>query len=55
MTKPAYFNPEFFKCGDKVTYSGFSGTVVRHYSEGMWEVRLPGGIACVTGADLVRV
>jgi len=55
MTNPAYFNPEFFKRGEKVTYSGFPGTVVRHYSEGMWEVRLSSGIACVTGADLIKV
>jgi hypothetical protein len=54
MNTPAYWNPTYFKKGEAVVYGEFDGTIVRHYSEGMWEVRLPGGIACVTGADLTR-
>jgi hypothetical protein len=52
MATPAYFQADFFKAGQHITYSGFSGVVVRHYSEGMWEVRLPGGVACVSGAHI---
>ena len=48
-----YFNPAHFTKGQAVIYSGFRGTIVRHYSEGMWEVRLPGGIVCVSGAHLI--
>lgn len=50
---PAYFNPTHFAAGQAVIYAGFRGSIVRHYLEGMWEVRLPGGVACVSGADLV--
>lgn len=45
--------------GDKVTYSGFPGTIVRLYEDGpiegarMYEVRLPGGVACVCGSDIL--
>lgn len=49
---PAYFNPAYFKPGQHVRYGGFAATIVRYYCEGMWEVRLPGGAACVSGADL---
>lgn len=52
MNKPAYFDSNFFQRGEKVTYGEFPATVIRHYSEGMWEVRLPGGVACVSGSDL---
>ena len=48
-----YWNPEHFAVGQAVTYSGFRGVIVRHYHEGMWEVRLPGGVACVSGSDLI--
>lgn len=47
--------------GQRVTYSEFTGTVVRLYSDGpcegarMYEVRLPGGLACVCGADLLPI
>ena len=47
--------------GQKVIYSGFDGTVSRLYSDGeyegarMYEVRLPGGLACVCGSDLIPV
>ncbi len=50
---PAYWNPSHFPVGQRVTYGEFSGTIVRHYHEGMWEVRLPGGIVCVSGANLI--
>lgn len=36
-----------FKPGDKIIGNGFPGTVVRMYSEGMVEARLPGGVACI--------
>jgi hypothetical protein len=35
------------KQGDKGTYSGFPATIVRHYSGNMFEIRTPGGVACV--------
>lgn len=33
--------------GTQGTYGGFNATVVRHYDGNMYEIRLPGGIACV--------
>ena len=45
--------------GQAISYSGFAGTVSRLYSDGscegarMYEVRLPGGTACVCGSDLI--
>lgn len=47
--------------GQKVTTSGFPGTVTRLYSDGefegarMYEVRLNRGGVCVCGSDLVPV
>lgn len=44
--------------GDKIITSGFEGTVMRLYIDGpyegarMYDVRLPGGVACVCGSDL---
>jgi hypothetical protein len=52
--RPDYWNPNHFKQGDKITYSGVSGSIKGYYSEGMWEIRLPSGSACVTGADIKR-
>lgn len=49
---PDYCNPKHFAKGQPVTTSGFPGTIVRHYSEGMWEVRLASGVVCVSGADI---
>lgn len=49
---PAYWNPKHFSPGQRVRCGDFPGVVVRHYHEGMWEVRMPGGIACVSGASL---
>lgn len=40
------------KQGTAVMYGEFPGTIVRHYSGGMYEVRLPGGVGCVDAADL---
>lgn len=51
---PAYFNPTYFTKGQRVTYAGFAATVVRHYSEGMWEIKVPGGVACVSGSELIE-
>ena len=50
---PAYFNEDHFKVGQKVTYEGFEAVIVRHYYEGMWEIRVPGGLTCVSGAYIV--
>ncbi len=47
--------------GQKVVTSGFSGTVIDLYDDGdvegarMYNVRLPGGTACVCGSDLMPV
>ena len=47
--------------GQKVTYGEFPGTVTKLYDDGpyegarMYEVRLPGGVACVCGSDLIPV
>lgn len=45
--------------GQNVSMAGFLGTVVRLYSDGpceggrMYEVRLPGGLGCFCGSDLI--
>ena len=52
---PNYFNPTFFSVGQRVTTSGFPGAIVRHYCDGMWEVRLARGVVCVSGADILPV
>lgn len=52
-TKPAYWNPKHFARGQRVKYGEFDAVIERHYHEGMWEVRLPGGSACVSGANLI--
>lgn len=45
--------------GQKITTSGFVGTVVRLYIDGptessrMYDIRLASGISCVCGADLI--
>ncbi len=33
--------------GQRGTYSGFAATIIRHYDGNMYEIRLPGGVACV--------
>lgn len=40
--------------GDRVTTSGYPGTVIRRYSAGMVEVRLASGVCCVPDGDCVR-
>lgn len=45
-------NQKSFKIGDKVTTSGYPGTVVRHYSGAMYEVRLARGVVCVDACDI---
>ncbi len=37
--------------GQKGTYAGFKATVIRHYRNGMYEMRVPGGVSCVDGRD----
>jgi hypothetical protein len=52
---PVYWNPSHFKRGEHVMYSGYHATILRHYHEGMWEIRVTGsGYTVVSGADLVR-
>jgi hypothetical protein len=47
--------------GQKVTYSGFPGTVTELYDDGpceggrMYNVRLGAGAVCVCGSDLIPV
>jgi hypothetical protein len=41
-----------WKNGDKITSSGFLGTVVSHYRNGMFEIRLPGGVVCVAHTEI---
>lgn len=41
------------RVGAKGTYSGFPATVIRHYVDTMYEIRVPGGITCVTARDIV--
>lgn len=53
--RPNYWNPTHFKPGQRVLYGEFEAAIESHYSEGMWNVRLPGGSACVSGASLVPV
>lgn len=38
--------------GTKLQYGEFPATVMRHYFEDMWEVRVPGGEICVGGSSL---
>lgn len=52
------YETERLKPGQTITTSGYEGTVLRLYIDGpcegsrMYDVRLPGGTACVCGSDL---
>lgn len=52
-------NANTVKVGQRVTYSGFPGTIVaicewsRSANEVLIEVRLPGGVACVTCLECI--
>ena len=37
------------KPGQRGTYAGFQAVVVRHYAGNMYEIRVPGGVTCVSG------
>ena len=52
MNRPSYWYPNHFKPGQRVMYGEFEATISRHYYEGMWEIRLDSGGACVSGANL---
>jgi hypothetical protein len=39
--------------GQRGTTSGFPATVIRHYSDGMYEVRVPGGVTCIPASDFI--
>ena len=43
----------FLKPGTIGTYSGFSATIVRHYSGDMYEIRVPGGLICTDAAYFI--
>lgn len=55
MEAPVYWNKDHFKPGQHVKYGEFDAVIVRHYHEGMWEIRVPGGVTCVSGADLIAL
>lgn len=44
----------FFYPGESVRANGYDGSIVRHYAENMYEVRLPGGVACVSARDIAK-
>lgn len=37
--------------GQAGTCHGFPATVVSHYHNGMYEIRVPGGVTCVSASD----
>jgi len=39
--------------GTKGIYSGFECTVLSHYDGNMYEIRVPGGITCVSAHDII--
>lgn len=39
--------------GQNGTYAGYPATVIRHYHNGMYEIRVPGGTTCVSASDFV--
>jgi hypothetical protein len=44
-----------YKQGDRVRCNGYDGAIVRRYSAGMYEVRVPGGVTCVSASELVAL
>lgn len=54
-TRPAYWNPSHFHHGQRVVCGDQEAVIERYYHEGMWGVRLPGGLACVSGASLTPI
>jgi phosphohistidine swiveling domain-containing protein len=41
-----------FTSGESVIYSRYNGTVVSYYHNGMYNVRVPGGVITVDGCEL---
>ena len=41
------------KVGTKGTYAGFPATVIRHYYEDLYVIRVPGGVTCVDIREFV--
>ena len=39
--------------GQRGTYAGFAAAVVRHYDGNMYEIRVPGGLVCVSASDFI--
>lgn len=54
-TKPDYYNKDHFVRGQRVMYGEFEASIEEHYYEGMWNIRLPGGHACTSGANLIPI
>lgn len=52
---PAYFDPNHFAKGQRVMHGDFEAVIVRHYYEGMWEIRMSSGMTCVSGSYLKGV
>lgn len=49
----AGLQPAVLSDGQRGTYSGFPATVVRHYRNDMYEIRVPGGVVCVDGRHFI--
>lgn len=41
------------KPGQRGTYAGFQAVVVRHYAGNMYEIRVPGGVTCVSAEHFI--
>ena len=44
-----------FEAGESVMCNGYPGTIIRQYSENMYEVRLNSGDLCVDACDIDKV
>ena len=45
--------PERLKQGTPVMCNGYRGAIVRHYSDNMYEIRLPGGVTCTDDFEVI--
>lgn len=43
----------FLRAGQRGTYAGFNAIVIRHYEGNMYEIRVPGGVACIDAHDFI--
>jgi hypothetical protein len=51
----ANLNAIVWNAGDKVAYSGFAATVIRHFRNGMYEIRLASGETVVDARYLTAI